>query len=240
MDKKSYEPGDIESLLYPKCEFKVSSGFKDKVMRETEALPRRRRRFIPWIASAGVAAAVVAVVCLFLPWRYGNMDSLNRQLISSDKGMSYDTIGESGLDAVKTEREEIFIAKVADEKQDKDSQKAVAPQEGVKATKIAKSRKTKGLIAENREVYKAENREVCKVEERIITEDRDITESDKSNSEIYANVEVISLRHKTMQLTEDEKLQIRRSEQEAYVSKMRLEVEMAESLIREVYRSIEM
>ncbi len=232
MDKKSYEPGDIESLLTPKCEFRVSSGFKDKVMRETEALPCRRRRFIPWIASAGVAAAVVAVVCLFLPWRYGNMDSLNRQLISSDKGMSYDTIGELGLDAVKAEREEIFIAKVADEKQDKDSQKAVAPQEGVKATKIAKSRKTKVLVAENREVHK--------VDVMISPEDRNVAEADGSKSEIYANVEAISLRHKTMQLTEDEKLQIRRSEQEAYVSKMRLEVEMAESLIREVYRSIEM
>lgn len=268
MDKKSYQPGDIESLLSPKCDFQVSAGFKDRVIKEAQALPKRRRRFLPWVASAGIAAAVVAVVCLLLPWGDNNMVTPGDGIASSAIASSTDSINDSGMGEVKTESEEIFIAKVNDDSVERKSKTT-------KGTTVKKSADKKVVSTKEKRMLAAASEEIRLAEESnvmvgahshnamplaygdvplpmetvygnsgelvmagIINPDEMMMTS--HNSQIYANVETISLNHKTMQLTEEEKLQVRRMEQMAYVSKMRLEVEMAESLIQEVYRSIKM
>lgn len=286
MDKKSYEPGDIESLLSPKCDFQVSAGFKDRVMKEAQAVPERRRRLLPWVASVGIAAAVVAVVCLLLPWRDNDMITLDDGIASSGNTSSTESMNGSDTGEVKTENEEIFIAKAADDRVERKSKTAKGVT-GKKSTAKQKSAvtapallakvdnpaptstKEKAMVAAaSEEIHIAEESNVTVVVYRhnamplaygdvplpmslemeygnsgelvmagIINPDEMVT---PYKSEIYANVETISLRHKNMQLTEEEKLQVRRMEQMSYVSKMRLEVEMAESLIQEVYRSIKM
>lgn len=55
---------DLEDILSPRCEFHVSSGFKDRVMSEARSIPmRRRHRWIPYLTSS-VAAATVAIVVM--------------------------------------------------------------------------------------------------------------------------------------------------------------------------------
>lgn len=62
-ENKSYKAEDIELILCPKCDFHVSSGFKERVIRAAQVEPiRSRRRFMPWIAAAVASAAVVALV----------------------------------------------------------------------------------------------------------------------------------------------------------------------------------
>ena len=109
MDKKIYESGDIESLLSPKCDFQVSAGFKDRVIKEAQAVPKRRRWLLPWAASIGIAAAVVGVVCLLLPWRDNNMITPGGSIASSGITSYPDSINGSGTVEVKPEREEILL-----------------------------------------------------------------------------------------------------------------------------------
>ncbi|MDE6336979.1 MAG: hypothetical protein K2L34_10470 [Muribaculaceae bacterium] len=252
MDKKIYESGDIESLLSPKCDFQVSAGFKDRVIKEAQAVPKRRRWVLPWAASVGIAAAVVAVVCLLLPWRDNNMITPGGGIASSGITSYPDSINGSGTVEVKPEREEIFIAKATDDSVERKGKT-------IKGTTVKRhAAKKKHVVAAPSLLAKADNPTVTSIpleygemplpmemaysnsEESVMA---GIVNSDKMmshNSQIYANVEAISLSHENMQLTEEEKLQVRRLEQMSYVSKMRLEVEMAESLIQEVYKSIKM
>lgn len=62
---KTYDDDlDLENILSPRCEFRVSSGFKDRVMLEARAIPKRRRyRRIIYLTSS-VAAATVAIVVM--------------------------------------------------------------------------------------------------------------------------------------------------------------------------------
>ncbi|MDE6561961.1 MAG: hypothetical protein K2K75_11325 [Muribaculaceae bacterium] len=63
-DKIYDEDLDIEDILSPRCEFKVSSDFKDRVMTEARSIRHHRRyRWIPYL-TATVAAAVVAIVII--------------------------------------------------------------------------------------------------------------------------------------------------------------------------------
>ncbi|MDE6521246.1 MAG: hypothetical protein K2L17_00370 [Muribaculaceae bacterium] len=61
-DKINNEDLDLEDILSPRCEFRVSSGFKDRVMSEARSIQKHRRhRRILYFASS-VAAATVAIV----------------------------------------------------------------------------------------------------------------------------------------------------------------------------------
>ncbi len=62
-DNKYYKEEDIERILSPKCDFRVSSDFKDKVMQRVQAKPKHPyHRFMPWLAAAIASAAVVTLV----------------------------------------------------------------------------------------------------------------------------------------------------------------------------------
>ena len=54
----------IENQLKPKCEFHVSSGFKERVMAETRVISKHRRRHWIFPAAASVAAVAVAVIAI--------------------------------------------------------------------------------------------------------------------------------------------------------------------------------
>ncbi|MDE6770363.1 MAG: hypothetical protein K2J78_11630 [Muribaculaceae bacterium] len=263
MDKKSYGPGDIESLLSPKCDFHVSAGFKDRVIKEAQAVPKRRRWLLPWVASVGIAAAIVGVVCLLLPWRDNNMITPVGALASSGITSYPDSINGSGTVEVKTESEELFIAKVPDdgvERKSKTTKDATVKRPAAKKKNVvaaplllASVDTAPSLLAKSDNPTATSTPlkygEMPLPMEMAYGNSSELVMAgiDNSNemmtaykSQIYANVEEISLSHENMQLTEEEKLQVRRLEQRSYASKMRLEVEMAESLIQEVYKSIKM
>lgn len=65
---KIYEDDlELEDILRPRCEFRVSTGFKDRVMAESLSIRKRqRRRRIPYLALSGAAAAVAIVVMITL------------------------------------------------------------------------------------------------------------------------------------------------------------------------------
>lgn len=69
--KKTYDDDlDLEKILSPRCEFRVSSGFKDRVMAEAHSIPKRRRLLrIPYIAYSVAAAAVAIIVMTTLHFR---------------------------------------------------------------------------------------------------------------------------------------------------------------------------
>lgn len=62
-NKPHTEDNNIERHLTPRCDFRVSPGFKDRVMAEARSIrKRRRRRRILYLAFPGAAAAVAIVV----------------------------------------------------------------------------------------------------------------------------------------------------------------------------------
>ncbi|MDE7346429.1 MAG: hypothetical protein K2N48_06785 [Muribaculaceae bacterium] len=62
--KKIYDDYlDLEDILSPRCEFKVSSGFKERVMSEALSIPKHRRyRLIPYLTATVAAAAATIVI----------------------------------------------------------------------------------------------------------------------------------------------------------------------------------
>ncbi|MDE6637350.1 MAG: hypothetical protein K2K32_03835 [Muribaculaceae bacterium] len=65
IEKKQIHTEDIniEQHLTPRCEFHVSSDFKDRVMAEARSIRKRhRRRWVPYLAFSGAAAAVAIIV----------------------------------------------------------------------------------------------------------------------------------------------------------------------------------
>ena len=62
-EKISHENLDLEDILCPRCEFRVSSGFKDRVVSEARSIRKRRRhRWIPYLTPSVATAAVAIVV----------------------------------------------------------------------------------------------------------------------------------------------------------------------------------
>lgn len=62
---KTYDDDlDLENILSPRCEFRVSSGFKDRVMLEARAIPKRRRYRRIFYLTSSVAVATVAIVVM--------------------------------------------------------------------------------------------------------------------------------------------------------------------------------
>ena len=59
---KHFTDREIEELLSPRCDFRTSPGFVEKVMDEARASVPRRRRPLAWLAYAGAAAAVAAMI----------------------------------------------------------------------------------------------------------------------------------------------------------------------------------
>ncbi|MDE6787091.1 MAG: hypothetical protein K2J46_08655, partial [Muribaculaceae bacterium] len=53
---------DLEDILSPRCEFRVSSGFKDRVMSEARSIQKHRRHGRILYFASSVAAATVAIV----------------------------------------------------------------------------------------------------------------------------------------------------------------------------------
>ena len=68
--KTYYDDLDIEDILSPRCEFKVSSDFKDRVMSEAHSvIKHRRNRWILYLTSSVAAASVAIVVMTTLHFR---------------------------------------------------------------------------------------------------------------------------------------------------------------------------
>ena len=55
---------DLEDILSPRCEFHVSSGFKDRVMTEARSVRKQRRNHRILYFTSSVAAATVAIVVM--------------------------------------------------------------------------------------------------------------------------------------------------------------------------------
>lgn len=74
LDEDLDEDLDLDSLLCPKCDFHVSSGFKQRVMTEAKATSERthRRRIPLAITSAAAAIAVILLLIAFL-YRHDDM-----------------------------------------------------------------------------------------------------------------------------------------------------------------------
>ncbi|MDE6341167.1 MAG: hypothetical protein K2K93_02520 [Muribaculaceae bacterium] len=75
-NKLRTEEKDIERLLAPRCEFRVSSGFKERVLAQAQTqnmTKRRRPRRIPIIATsaAAVAAIAIAIIAYLHFFNYG-------------------------------------------------------------------------------------------------------------------------------------------------------------------------
>ena len=68
-ERKTYMPEmDIENILSPKCNFRTSPGFMERVMAEAEAVSRRRRLrriFLSASSSAAAVALFVMVTAIF-------------------------------------------------------------------------------------------------------------------------------------------------------------------------------
>lgn len=57
---------ELENILKPRAEFRVSPTFKQRVMEEAKAMPARsHRRWIPFVVSSA-AAAIASIVILFV------------------------------------------------------------------------------------------------------------------------------------------------------------------------------
>lgn len=55
---------DLEDILSPRCEYRVSSGFKDRVMSEARYIQKKRRHRRIFYFTSSVAAATVAIVVM--------------------------------------------------------------------------------------------------------------------------------------------------------------------------------
>lgn len=71
IDKIYDDDLDLKNILSPRCEFHVSPGFKDRVMKEARSIPKRHRyRWIFYITSSVAAATVAIAVITALYFRY--------------------------------------------------------------------------------------------------------------------------------------------------------------------------
>lgn len=66
MNDDIYDIDDIERMLSPQCEFHASDKLKSKIMDEAETLSRPKIiRFAPWLAAACMAGVLVALITYF-------------------------------------------------------------------------------------------------------------------------------------------------------------------------------
>ncbi|MDE6696422.1 MAG: hypothetical protein K2K25_06040 [Muribaculaceae bacterium] len=69
IEKKQIHTEDIniEQHLTPRCEFRVSPDFKNRVMAEARSIQKhKRRRWVPYLAFSGAAAAVAIIIMVTL------------------------------------------------------------------------------------------------------------------------------------------------------------------------------
>ena len=69
IEKKQIHTEDIyiEQHLTPRCEFHVSPDFKNRLMAEARSIQKRqRRRWVPYLAFSGAAAAVAIIIMVTL------------------------------------------------------------------------------------------------------------------------------------------------------------------------------
>lgn len=82
---------DIERILSPKCDFHVSSDFKERVLKAAESeMKRSRRRWIPWFISAAASVAAVVLLINLLPFIGGNNTSQNTEMLATVASERYD------------------------------------------------------------------------------------------------------------------------------------------------------
>ena len=75
---------DLEDILSPRCEFKVSSDFKDRVMSEAHSVRKHRRnRWILYLTSSVAAASVAIVVMTTLHFRKTDIPTETSQITAT-------------------------------------------------------------------------------------------------------------------------------------------------------------
>lgn len=254
-DKKTSEFEDIEQLLRPKSDFRVSSDFKERLNKEIEVGKSHRGRWMmPW---AAVAAAVVACVFIAAPFLL-NKDHVSEQtLAASEVKKSNDSVKTYTLPSLQDKS--LIAQSVETECKDKVTNfvkhnseaagKTIAPVRTGKREKSGIAEKsdpieiTDGIKIEDDQseidMMPELGEELVIMQVAYVDNVRPVSDTarDKAETINFDDIEAVSLNNDKMLLTEEEILKVRRMAQMEYVAKMRLEVEMTASLIRDIDRN---
>lgn len=236
-DNNMNEYEDVEQILRPKCEFHVSSGFRESLMKETDIMTApMRRRLKLWLVSAGVAAAIAAVVYIGFSFLPDGVVAPGEKIIASADTIVTETVK---LCSIPSFQDQTAIAQAIDPKRNEihNAGESDGTPPGVGSTKLdSNGRKTQtGHVNRRNEMNR---RSETKDADKMLAE-LGIIRVDDQKSEHSADIESISLSNENMRLTEEEKLKVRRIEEMEYIEKLRLKVEITTVLIRDLNKSNE-
>lgn len=194
------EDQDIERLLAPRCEFRVSSGFKERVMANAQTITKRRRpRRIPIIATsaaavAAIAIAIIAYLHFFNNGISGNTTDVKASVetpapIPSDTIMTHNN-SEYLADATTTQAEktEEISAAVPTRKRKANNQRARTTNDEA-TTESAETELRVGTEGEMRQLQKDDSMDPDEIRVRMIESRRnaEIAYLDRMRDEIETN-----------------------------------------------------
>lgn len=208
MKDDRYDIEEIERMLSPRCEFHASDGLRPKIMKRVRALQGPRRfRIAPWLAAACLAGVVV---------------------------LSLMRTGQSAGDVAETPSVAVAAADtvVRHEAADAPAEDVLVAEVRTPAVKPAVKRAAKAAVTEPAE----ERQVVAQVVERTPVEGPMPIGNGgggRAMPKILAETDIPVTSPENLEYTPEELALIKRQERLAYVSRIRLEIEIAEKLLAE-------
>ncbi len=208
MKDDRYDIEEIERMLSPRCEFHASDGLRPKIMKRVSALQGPRRfRIAPWLAAACLAGVVV---------------------------LSLMRTGQSAGDVAETPSVAVAAADtvVRHEAADAPAEDVLVAEVRTPAVKPAVKRAAKAAVTEPAE----ERQVVAQVVERTPVEGPMPIGNGgggRAMPKILAETDIPVTSPENLEYTPEELALIKRQERLAYVSRIRLEIEIAEKLLAE-------
>ncbi len=214
MKDDRYDIEEIERMLSPRCEFHASDGLRPKIMKRVRALQGPRRfRIAPWLAAACLAEVVV---------------------------LSLMRTGQSAGDVAETPSVAVAAADtvVRHEAADAPAEDVLVAEVRTPAVKPAVKRAAQAAVTEP--VVKHEPVEERQVVAQVV--ERTPVEGPmpignggggRAMPKILAETDIPITSPENLEYTPEELALIKRQERLAYVSRIRLEIEIAEKLLAE-------
>ena len=115
-----FEDKDIESLLRPRCGFKVSPDFKERVMAEARSLPEpRRHRWVkPVVSTAAAAAIISALIMTIIHLQSLDIAGDDTPATASVEFPTQPTHAPAPVDTIREKRSTILIADIPNTKKE--------------------------------------------------------------------------------------------------------------------------